>query len=90
MHLSRALTLTEELSLFAQLFISDYIISEQGYYKYLVVPLAGGKNNHQKKWATYFFSTLSDMPYCYNLTRYRGFPPHDVYNIIEKHIFQCT
>lgn len=33
MHLSRALTLTEELSLFAQLFISDYIISEQGYYK---------------------------------------------------------
>lgn len=61
MHLSRALT--EELSLFAQLFISDYIISEQGYYKYLVVPLSGGKNNHQKTWATYFFSTLSDVPH---------------------------
>lgn len=88
MHLSRALT--EELSLFAQLFISDYIISEQGYYKYLVVPLSGGKDNRQKMWATYFFSTLSDMPYCYNSTHYRGFPPHDVYNSIEKHIFQRT
>lgn len=90
MHLSRALTLTEKLSLLAQLFIPDYIISEQGYYKYQVVPLTGGKNNHQKTWATYFYSTLPDMPYCYNLTCYRGSPPLDVYNSTEKHILQCT
>lgn len=38
MHLSRALT--EKLSLLAQLFISDYIISEQDYYKYLAVLVA--------------------------------------------------
>lgn len=49
MHLGRALTLTEKLSLLAQLFVSDYIISEQGCYKYLVVPLNSGKNNHQKR-----------------------------------------
>jgi len=90
MHLSRALTLMEELSLFAQLLISDYIISEQGYYKYFVVPLTGGKNNHRKMWATHLFLTLSDVPYCYNLTHYGGFLPHDVYNSIEKHVFQCA
>lgn len=54
MHLSRALT--EELSLFAQLFISDYIISEQGYYKYLVVPLTGGKKTITKKRGRCIFS----------------------------------
>lgn len=86
MHLSRALTLTEELALF----ISYYIISEQGYYKYLVVPVTGGKNQSPKNVGNVFFSALSDVPYCYNLTPYRGFPPHDVGNSTEKHIFQCT
>lgn len=44
MHLSRALTLTEELVFF----ISDYITSEQVYYKYLVVPVTGGKKQSPK------------------------------------------
>lgn len=43
-----------------------------------------------KTWATYFYSTLPDVPYCYNLTCYRGSPPYDVYNSTKKHIFQCT
>lgn len=56
MHLSRALT--EELSLFAQLFISDYIISKQGYYKYLVVPLTGGKKQSPKNVGVVFFLNI--------------------------------
>lgn len=48
--------MTEKLSLLAQLFISDYIISEQGYYKYLIVPLTGGKNNHQKNVGNIIFT----------------------------------
>lgn len=54
MHLSRALTLTEELFLLAQSFISDYIISEQGLYKCLAVPVTGDSNIHQKMWAVLF------------------------------------
>lgn len=54
MHLSRALTLTEELFLLAQSFVLDHVISEQGLYKYLAVPVTGDSNIHQKTWAVLF------------------------------------
>jgi len=56
MRLSTASALTEELPLFVPSFISDYTISEPGFHNYLVVPVNGGNNHHQKMWAMYFFS----------------------------------
>lgn len=50
MHLCRALTLTEELSLF----ISDYTASEQGYYKYSIVSVTGGKKQSPKNMGNVF------------------------------------
>lgn len=59
----------------------------QGYHKYAVVSLTGGKNKHQNMWTMSFSLVLPDVPYCSNLRGYRGFP-HDAYSSIEKHICQ--
>lgn len=56
MHLCRALT--EELSLF----ISDYITSEQGYDKYSVVPVTGGKKSPKNMGSIFLFQHYLTCP----------------------------
>lgn len=90
MHLGRALTSTEKLFLIGAAVYFRLHYFRTGLLQVFSCTTNWWQKQTPKDVGNIFYSTLPDVPYCYNLTCYRGSPPQDVYNSTEKHIFQRT